>query len=48
MAIVSLLLNMTGGGQNLVSKDMKMKKIERFAEVDPNISDDELRRTIDG
>ena len=44
----TVLLNMTGGGQNLVLKDMSMKKIERFAEVDPCISDEDLRRVING
>ena len=44
----AVLLNMTGGGRNLVSEDVGMYSIERFAEVDPNISDVELRRIVNG
>jgi len=44
----TVMLNMTGGGQNLVHKDVTMTRIERFAAVDANVSDDELRRVING
>jgi cysteate synthase len=42
----TVLLNMTGGGHNLVSKDIDMITVRPFAEVRGNISDGDLRRLL--
>lgn len=42
----TILLNMTGGGYNLVSKDMELTTIKPFAQVRKEISDAELRRLL--
>jgi cysteate synthase len=41
----TILLNMTGGGCNLIPKG-DMKKLRPSAKVDRNITDDELRRIV--
>lgn len=40
----SVLLNVTGGGHDRVTEDIDMISIKPYAEVDMDISDDELRR----
>jgi cysteate synthase len=42
----NILLNMTGGGHNLVSDDIDMTAIRPFAEIRKEISDADLRRLL--
>jgi cysteate synthase len=42
----TILLNMTGGGHNLVIEEISMTVISPFAEIDKKISDADLRRML--